>query len=171
MADKRWKDVERHVAAEFNAVLSGIGNFSSIERIPLLGREGPDLTVNEAGLVINVKSRLKIPERLFPKKDELIFIRGLVCFRLNTIAAVTNKQSIWADWTPAKPWKQLADWYCFMDKWTKEFKPEGITSIVIHRPRMPIGHCGVVIHTNDLKRLSCQIKTTQSKPTRQTVQP
>jgi hypothetical protein len=68
MTDKRWKAVERFVAAEFNSVLSGIGNYSSIERIPLLGREGPDLTVNELGLVINVKSRSRIPERLFPRR-------------------------------------------------------------------------------------------------------
>jgi hypothetical protein len=154
----RWKRVERNVAAALNEVLSDAGDFTPVERIPLLGREGPDLTVNETGLVINVKSRAEIPGRLFPKQNELLFIGALVCFRLDTMVPMTGKQLVRADWMPAKPWKRLNDWWLWMDKWTKQNHREGITSIIIHRPRMPIGHAGVVIHQNDLRRLSCQIK-------------
>lgn len=154
----RWKDVERRVATQLNAVLSDVGKFAPIERIPLLGREGPDLTVNELGLVINVKSRQAIPERLFPCRNEIIFTGDLICFRLEEFAGMTGRGWINADWTPARPWKQLADWYLWMDKWTKQYRRECVTSIIIHRPRMPIGHAGVVITQNDLRRLSCQIK-------------
>jgi hypothetical protein len=158
MTEKRWKAVERFVAAEFNTVLSGVGNYSPIERIPLLGREGPDLTVNEVGLVINVKSRSNIPARLFPKTGTM-FIGDLIVFRLEELAAL--KETFPNEAT--KPWKQLTDWYELMDKWTKEFKPDGITSIVIHRPRMPYGHCGVIIKIPDLGRLTCRITNSISQ--------
>jgi hypothetical protein len=38
MNRERWKNVERKVAAQLNALLSDVGDFSPIERIPLLGR-------------------------------------------------------------------------------------------------------------------------------------
>lgn len=161
MTDKRWKAVERFIAAELNTVLSGIGNYSSIERIPLLGREGPDLTVNELGLVINVKSRTRIPERLFPKKAQTMFIGDYLVFRLEELhrAACARPFTAMLPENATPSWKQLKDWYELMDKWTQEFKPEGITSIVIHRPRMPYGHAGVVIKISDLGRLTCRIAT------------
>ena len=154
--DKRWKAVERSVAAELNEVLSGIGKFSPIERIPLLGREGPDLTVNETGLVINVKSRQILKPRLFPQPKQLLIIGDLVCFRLEDMPHIKDLVSN----AETEPLKKLVDWYWFMDKWTKEFKPDGISCIIIHRPRLPIGKSGIVIHINDLKRLSCQFQQT-----------
>ena len=151
----RWKRVERNVAAALNEALSGIGDFTSIERIPLLGREGPDLTVNETGLVINVKSRIEIPDRLFSVSERILNIGNYSCFRLEDLAKLPGMPIN----AGTDPWKRLDDWWLRMDKWTKEFQPEGITCIIIHRPRMPIGHAGVVIHHTDLWRLSCQIKT------------
>ena len=90
MADKRWKAAERSIAAELNTLLSDIGDFAPIERIPLLGREGPDLTVNETGLVINVKSRQCIPTRLIPGKLQMLFIGNLAIFRLNEMSAMVR---------------------------------------------------------------------------------
>ena len=156
MSDKRWKAVERATAAALNAVLSDVGNFTPIERIPLLGREGPDLTINEVGLVINVKSRAIIPPRLFPQAKQLLHISDLVCFRMEDLCRVSSFP-ILAAATPS--WKKLKDWWEFMDKWTKEFQPDGITAILIHRPRMPIGHMGIAIHFKDLRRLQCQIQS------------
>lgn len=150
----RWKDVERKVAAELSTIYSDVGK-SKVERIPLLGREGPDLTINEVGLVINVKSRMVIPARLFPKSFQLLPIGDLVCFRIEDLALASKYEPS----TPVECWKQLADWYWFMDKWTKEFKPDGISAIFLHRPRMPIGHTAIVIHINDLKRFTCNLQT------------
>jgi hypothetical protein len=159
MNRERWKNVERSVAAQLNAVLSDIGNYSPIERIPLLGREGPDLTVNELGLVINVKSRKDFHPRLFPRAFQLLPIGDLVCFRLDNLLLADKYEAC----TPTKPLKQLIEFYWFMDKWTREFEPAGITSIIIHRPRMPIGHAGVVVHNKDLRRLLCNLKTAHSQ--------
>jgi hypothetical protein len=178
--DKRWKSVERHVATELNCILSDVGNhFSPIERIPILGREGPDLTINETGLVINVKSRKVIPDRLFPNSFQLLRIGDLVCFRLDHIRTA----HLFEAGASVSRWEQLSDWYDLMDawtqqlktiqttttimrnsrmpveKWTSTFKENCISAIFLHRPRMPIGHCGVVIHFDNLRRLSCNLKT------------
>jgi hypothetical protein len=158
MTEKRWKAVERHVALELNKALSDVGKYAPIERIPLLGREGPDLTVNETGLVINVKSRKDIPVRLFPVSKRIHNIGCFSCLRLEDLSCL-HDMPITAS---TDPWKQLTDWWELMDKWTREYKASGITAILIHRPRMPIGHTGIVIHTKDLRRLSCNLKTTQS---------
>jgi hypothetical protein len=160
MNRERWKNVERSVAANLNALLSDVGNYSPILRIPLLGREGPDLTVNETGLVINVKSRKDLHPRLFPALDRMHAIGDLVCFRLEDLPMI-GKMPVLIN-ASTEPLKQLIDWYWFMDKWTREFEPAGITSIIIHRPRMPIGHAGVVIHHKDLRRLLCNLKTARS---------
>ena len=158
MNRERWKNVERNVAAQLNAQLSDVGNYSPILRIPLLGREGPDLTVNETGLVINVKSRKDLHPRLFPISQRIHTTGELVCFRLEDLPSLGDMPIS----TSTEPLKQLINWYWFMDKWTREFEPAGITSIIIHRPRMPIGHAGVVIHHKDLRRLLCNLKTARS---------
>jgi hypothetical protein len=153
MADKRWKQVERGAAEELNRVLSGIGNFTPVERIPLLGREGPDLTVNETGLVINVKSRKCIPGYLFPPAGTFIHSGKLIIFRLNDIITPLMKTC------QVDQWKQLVDWYALMDKWTQEFQPDAISAIFLHRPRLPYGSMGVAIHHEHLRRLSCNLTT------------
>lgn len=153
----RWKAVERSVAAALSKIYSDVGK-SPVERIPILGREGPDLTVNEVGLVINVKSRGSISDKLFPAAFTLLPIGDFVCFRLEHLPIAAH----YTPQTPVEPTKDLEDWYALMDKWTKEFKPDGITCIILHRPRMPIGKCGVVIHQNDLRRLSCHLNATTS---------
>jgi hypothetical protein len=184
MTDKRWKAVERGVAAELNQVLSGIGNYSPIERIPLLGRDGPDLTMNESGLVINVKSRQAILDRLFPKERHIITIGGAyICFRLKDLPAIIAKQGCFHyDYTDE--WVQLSAWYATMNLWTEgirngmstttimrhsqmpvkawtnAFKSNCISAIILHRPRMPYGNCGVVIHYENLRRLSCNLTRT-----------
>lgn len=155
MTDKRWKAVERGAAAELNRVLSGVGKFTPVERIPLLGREGPDITVNEVGLVVNVKSRGNIPDRFYPTQCQLLRVKDLVCFRLSSIRFAPYFEVT----DDLRPWKQLQDWYDWMDKWTKEFQTGGISTIFIHRPRMPLGNMGVVIHQKDLARLSCKLHT------------
>ena len=164
MSDKRWKAVERKVAAKLNEVLSDVGNFSPIERIPLLGREGPDLTVNETGLVINVKSRKAIPDFLFPKAKEVLYLDGLVAFQLNDLPEVFYDKPWRFLFNPSfcvraahRTWGQLGRWFDHMNKWTKAEKPDGISSIFIHRPRMPIGKVGVVIHFTDTRRLQCNL--------------
>jgi hypothetical protein len=185
MADKRWKAVERGVAEELNRVLSGVGNFSPVERIPLLGRDGPDLTMNETGLVINVKSRQNISGKLFPRSNEMLYVGDLVCLRMTDLCKLMDYYNARRTMTKntVDPVKHLQDWYDTMEEWTqqlknghstttimrhsqmsveawtKEFKSNCISAIILHRPRMPYGNCGVVIHYENLRRLSCNLTT------------
>ena len=178
MTDKRWKAVERSVAEELNRILSGVGNFSSIERIPLLGRDGPDLTMNEAGLVINVKSRKTIHPRLFPSPFELLYCDSLVIFAISELTKVNASlmEPVKIDGS-----RTLQGWYDQMEtwtnnlkqgmtsttiirhstmpveKWTDDFKQNCISAIILHRPRMPFGKCAVAIDFNNLRRLSCNL--------------
>jgi hypothetical protein len=105
-----------------------------------------------------VKSRKVIHPRLFPVTERIHAIGDLVCFRLEDVRSLDDMPIN----SSTEPLKKLIDWYWFMDKWTREFEPAGITSIIIHRPRMPIGHAGVVIHHKDLRRLLCNLKTARS---------
>jgi hypothetical protein len=142
----RWKNVERRVAAFLSEKLSDVGEF---QRIPILGREGPDLTVNESGLVINVKSRKVIPDRFMPRLGSLFGVGDLVCFSISAIH-VAGSFNFTED---LKPWKKLQLWYDRMEEWTAT-QPGTLTScIILHKPHMPIGKSGVVIHKNHLERI------------------
>jgi hypothetical protein len=157
MPNKRWKSVERGAAEELNRILSCVGKFTPVERIPLLGREGPDLTVNETRLVINVKSRQKIHPRLLPEPFQLLFCGDLVIFRLAELSCVNT---FLMEPAAVDGSKILRDWYDRMDRWTQEFQPDGISAIFLHRPRVPYGSMGVAIHFNNLRRLSCNLNKT-----------
>jgi hypothetical protein len=161
MTNSRWKGVERAAAIELNKQLSGIGNhFTPVWRIPVNGREGPDLTINETGLVINVKSRERIPDRLFPEEFQMFFMDNLAIFPLKDLSCFNTflmefPQGI-------EPWKMLQDWYDRMESWTKQYKPDGISAILLHKPRMPYGNMAVVVHYENLRRLQCNLNKTKS---------
>lgn len=155
MRSQNWKRVERMAAQELNNRLSGVGKFTPIERIPVNGREGPDLTINETGLVINVKSRQKIHPRLLPEPFQLLFCGDLVIFRLEDITCVNT---FLMEPVPVDASKMLLDWYEKMDSWRKQHHPGGISAIFLHRPQMPYGNMGVAIHFDNLRRLQCNLK-------------
>ncbi|MEM4204638.1 MAG: hypothetical protein QXS54_11265 [Candidatus Methanomethylicaceae archaeon] len=52
---------------------------SPVQRIPVNGRRGPDLTINELGLVIDCKTRKEVPRS--------ILVRKPTCFRGVYVAA------------------------------------------------------------------------------------
>lgn len=148
-ARARWKGVETRVARKLNEILSDVGNFSLIERIPILGRTGPDLTINETGLVIDVKSRAIISAQMFPAKYEAIQSGDLVSLRLNQM---DRGVYLWSK-TKKNENKQVTSWYEHMDEWTQKNSPDGISCIILHWPGMPIGNAAMVIHQKDLRRL------------------
>ena len=68
----RPRSVERKVAAFLSRYFVQLG-LSPVERIPVLGRSGPDITSNEWGLVIDVKSRLEVPKTPFTEHPTIAF--------------------------------------------------------------------------------------------------
>lgn len=147
----RPRRTEREVAALLSEIFSCAG-MSSVKRIPILGRTGPDIEINEVGLVVDVKSRRAVPKSALPKQRRAIqFSTGLIAFRLNEMADVANLTYDPVISTPIS----VSRWYDHMDEWRLEHRGDGITALVLHRPQMPIGNAAVVIKLSD-RSLLCQ---------------
>jgi hypothetical protein len=149
----RPRFVERRVAEELSELFAPIG-MTKVERLPVIGRTGPDIAINESELVIDVKSRKCVPTYLLPAAQTLVVVGSLAIFRLEELLNIPTSE------TTQVPSKQISDWYAHMDEWTQKHRPNGISAIILHRPRMPIGNCGVVIHYENLRRLSCNLTKT-----------
>ena len=154
----RPRRIEREVAEHLSRIFERYG-FSPVERIPVLGRTGPDISINELGLVIDVKSRQSVP----------------ACFRFNRIADgyKGNPISVHAGKYMAanlldfpqvafyydKVFKRTVSsvtvdkWYDHMDEWRLENMPDGISALVLHYPGSRIGNATFLIHQNDRRRL------------------
>ncbi len=148
----RPRSVEREVAAFLTQLLSDAGN--PIERIPVLGRTGPDLTYHPPlRLIVDVKSRLKVPASHlagtccpFETEDGLYGIRLEELLYLPVFGTTDHPAS-----------KTVTDWWKHMDAWTKANEPTGISALILHRPRMPIGHATVIINSSDRSELCLRL--------------
>lgn len=147
----RPRKAENRIAEELNKVF---GDFTPIERIPVLGRTGPDLTINELGLVVDVKSRKSNPKKFLKllKGEKGHFVGfheqpGLVFVRLSDVGkSITG-------WNLFKPSKTVEKYWMHMNEWTEKECPENLTAIVLHRPGMAYADSLVVMHINDRREL------------------
>lgn len=62
---RRPRRVEQKVAEHLTAFFAHLG-LPEVKRIPVLGRTGPDIEINEFGLIVDVKSRQSVPTQSFP---------------------------------------------------------------------------------------------------------
>jgi hypothetical protein len=155
----RPRSVENRVADMLNSHLSQIG-MSTVERIPVLGRTGPDISINEMKLVVDVKSRIEVPKALF--------FPLLNPFQFDNMTAVrlVNLDRLWAenaqrscggecpdtarlDFTS----KTVRDYLAHMEEWTKESCKDGVSCIILHRPDLPIGSSVAIIYSTSRRRL------------------
>jgi hypothetical protein len=138
----RPRRAEREVAAHLSQIFQSIG-YGPVERIPVLGRTGPDLTFNEMGLVIDVKSRLEVPKSTFANGlvqwGELV---GVPLWHLPELAVS------YALVVPRKACKTVDDYYAHMHEWTLQHRPADISCLVLHRPAMPFGKAMFIIHSS-----------------------
>ncbi len=147
----RPRSVERKVATFLSQYFVQLG-LSAVERIPILGRSGPDITINEWGLVIDVKSRLEVPRTPFTIYPIIAFDdeENLVGVRLKDFPLLVED-------TPATPIDfssvLVRRWYLHMDEWTRANYPGGIPALVLHRPRMPIGAALLILSDENRRRL------------------
>ena len=144
----RPRSVERKVAEHLSATFRFLG-YSSVQRVPVLGRTGPDITINEFGLVIDVKSRLCISKALVANIPIVIgeeFI-GAPLERLvdltETTFIDTRRHSI-----------VIKRWFDHMVEWQLENCPNGIPALILHRPGMPVGKSVFVIYEKDRKEFA-----------------
>lgn len=146
----RPRSIERKVAEALNAHFAPLG-LAPVERIPVLGRTGPDISLNALQLVIDVKSRLEVPKAIFFPLMGPFFFDGMIAVRL------ANLPTLWdEEWSPAildYSSKTIRDYLAHMEEWTRVKCPDGISCVILHRPEMPIGASVAVIYQNSRRRL------------------
>ena len=153
---------ERRVAEILSKEFVACG-YKPVVRIPVLGRTGPDISLNELKFVIDVKSRIEVPKSVYiPLGPAIVHFQpyDLIGFRLNNFAALLTGEIKKFDVFPGEGQMTVVDkWFRHMDEWTKENEPDGITALVlhhsgIHEGRMPVGHSTFVISHADFLSFS-----------------
>lgn len=129
----RPRRVENRVAEELTKWFERHG-LGPVQRIPAVGGRGPDITWNELGLVVDVKSRKKNPKSL--QIAEEIVIRsgeytGVRLRDLDLLLEVTHEEE--------RPFsKVLENYYTHMDAWRGlhpyRLPDGGLTAIILHWP-------------------------------------
>jgi len=123
---------------------------SPVERIPILGREGPDITMNEARLVIDVKSRKECPAGMLKDVKEYLkaYSHTLAVFRLDSLDQALMDKSHFANLT--KDSVMVTRWLDHMADWTESSTTGGIPAIVIHQPQLPYGQSALIMYQSDV---------------------
>ncbi len=146
----RPRSVENRVADALNDHFRLMG-CSPVERIPVLGRTGPDISINEMNLVVDVKSRREVPKSIFFPLSVPFAFDGMVAARL------TNLNTLWEpEHVPALldfSSKLIRGYLEHMEEWTKAKAPGGVSCVILHRPEMPVGSSVAVIHSHNRRRL------------------
>jgi hypothetical protein len=155
----RPRRAERDVAALLSKFFRSIGR-SPVERIPVLGRTGPDITLNALGLVVDVKSRIEVPMGAF--FEHPVCYQGIYdAVPLAKVADLLISEGIVV---PFKS-KQVDYWYAHMDEWTQVHQPDGISALVLHRPKMPYGKAMLILKNRRRFIEKCQTMQMQSRLT------
>jgi hypothetical protein len=144
---KRWKDVEVNVALVLSGLFSDVGH-KPVKRIPILGRTGPDLTYNDIQLIVDVKSRMEVPISSLAMKGKELRAGNMTGFQLQDLLNLSNLSPF-----TAKPSVLVATWLGHMHEWATKYTPTGITCVILHRPKMPIGESTVIIYSTERNTL------------------
>jgi hypothetical protein len=141
----RPRGVENKIAEHLSAFFAS-RNWAPVERIPILGRTGPDITINESKLVIDVKSRIEVPKSAIAASGAITdYGNGLIGCRLDQIAFLFDE--VYPIRFRARPTKVVMDWWKHMDEWTQENCPGNVSALVLHRPGNGTHNTTVVIHS------------------------
>lgn len=128
-----------------------------VKRIPVLGRTGPDLTVNEVNLIVDVKSRQSVPQHPLNIVSETGKAKNgdLALFQLSSLQeTLVLSQGIF---TPCKTSKTVLEWLDHMHAWTQANTSGGISALVLHKPQMPYGSAVLVLYPSDVGLLQERI--------------
>jgi hypothetical protein len=146
----RPRSIEREVA-HWITRLSAPKGYAPVHRIPVLGRAGPDLTINEFGLVIDVKSRLSVPESVFVNLHGMIALAGLVGVRLDDLGLLLDPTI--KPWYFPKPSIVVQRWFNHMDEWRREYRYGDVTCLVLHRPGRHVNTSTLIVAADERYKL------------------
>jgi len=154
----RPRYVERKVALYLTDNLFAPLGFDPVERVPVIGRTGPDLAVNGSGLAIDVKSRLEVPAGLWEiQKGQITRIGGrMLGLYLKDIRLLAGDLTISED--QIRSYKTIDGYLDHMAGWCSEWH---IPALVLHRPmrhpEMKIANAVFVMYKNDFGRLNARL--------------
>ncbi len=146
---QRPRHAENKIAEILNHIFTQHG-LSPVERIPILGRTGPDLTTNEAGLAIDVKSRKACPIKHFraAEKTGKASCDSYCAFTLDRLPqTLIEKRGGYGTFPESK---LVTGWLDHMRAWVTEWMPAGIPGLVLHRPQMPYGKSLLILGLSDI---------------------
>ena len=151
----RPRFAENKVASILSEKFEVIG-LSPVERIPVTGRRGPDLSINESELVIDIKSRLQVPAGIF--SDTAMFFDNYYAVPLSLFPELPDGiHSTFASVIVTK-------WFDNMGLWTTEKRRNGITALVLHKPKMPYTKAMLIIHKSKLEELCHRLISFSTNP-------
>jgi hypothetical protein len=124
---------------------------SQVRRIPVLGRTGPDIEINELNLVVDVKSRQQVPKLAMLKPGEFArFEDGLLGVRLDELYRLYTTQE---PNTTRPSSTVIRRWFEHMEDWRRAHCDLGVSVLVLHRPGTPVKRSAVVIHQSERSKL------------------
>jgi hypothetical protein len=156
--------MENAAAGELNKIFTRYGH-DPVERIPVLGRTGPDLTYNDTvKLIVDVKSRKEVPKSYLPGAEEILYDGELIAVRLEDLDSLASLPA--ARVRQIKPLKIPHEYWAHMDAWTQSRMPDGITGVIMHLPGKGsyMSRAPLLVHKNDLRRLLCRIQNLSCLP-------
>lgn len=143
----RPRGAENRIVDVLNELFKNYG-YAKVERIPVLGRTGPDISINETKLVLDVKSRKSCPISMM-HQFFVIYPNGLCTIpvsRLPELIRYRPQPSI------DESSVTVEKWIIHMDDWTKENEPDGLSGIVLHKPGLDFDKAVLVFYEKDIER-------------------
>ena len=136
------REAENRAAVMLNEYLFTPLGLPNVQRQPVIGRTGPDVTLNEFKLVVDSKSRKRVPICIWgEKRKRITTYPRLVWMMINDVLlAVPMNRITWINEEPGivfhSETKEIQDYYNHMDAWRKEECSDGITALALRRPGM-----------------------------------
>lgn len=149
----RPRSVEREVSDLLSEIYIRHG-YSPVKRIPILGRTGPDIEINETRFVIDVKSRIAVPQSHLLDKGEIGIFGDYVGVRLGELDQESFKSRL------VRPSLIVLAWLEHMEAWTKEYLSGGISVLILHRPNKKIANATFIVKSERWSDV-CKIIQTQ----------
>jgi hypothetical protein len=148
----RPRSVERRAAELLSAVLYTPLGLAPAQRIPVLGKEGPDIQINELGLAVDVKSRLQVPSSfLLGPKDDIVDYPSFIAVRLVDVYKFLDTFPYHARRIALTQSITVERWMVHMAGWCEG--KSYIPILILHKPGMLVGKSSFVFRKVDLKKL------------------
>jgi len=150
----RPRRAENEVAKRLTAFFVNI-NMDPVERLPVIGRTGPDISMNQLGLAVDVKSRLEVPKSVFEvEPGRVMKMQTYAIMRLADVELLASYDLSFQ--VSYKYSKMVRRWFVHMDRWRREHRENGFTALVLHKPKMKYDDAVLVVQR--YKKLQARLR-------------